>query len=170
MARKVRCAVTREYGTSDTFIKIGNKYYKSQQIYDEYEKEKVYRQKILDMISFDFLDYSPGQTFPTLIVKQLKQLDFYSKEVIYQTFLKCYDNIMYYLKNKDFKDDCAKIRYIFAIIKNNINDVYKECLREEKIIDKQEEQTTNFDVVDEQSMMNIGSKIKAKDISDFLED
>ena len=163
MARKVRCAVTREYGTSDTFIKIGNKYYKSQQIYDEYEKEKVYRQKILDMISVDFLDYSPGQTFPTLIVKQLKQLDFYSKEVIYQTFLKCYDNIMYYLKNKDFKDDCAKIRYIFAIIKNNINDVYKaDKIQKARKIEESQHEFADIE--------RAGIIQKGKDISKWLEE
>lgn len=163
MARKVRCAVTKEYGTSDTFIKIGSKYYKSQQIYDEYEKEKSYRQKILDMISFDFLDYSPGQTFPTLIVKQLKQLDFYSKEVIYQTFLKCYDNIMYYLKNKDFKDDCAKIRYIFAIIKNNINDVYKA----DKIQKARKIEENRHEIAD---INRAGTIQKGRDISKWLEE
>ena len=57
-----------------------------------------------------------------------------------------------------------------AIITNNINDVYKEHLREEKTIEKQQRQTNNIDVVDEQSIMNIGSKQKAKDISSFLED
>lgn len=57
-----------------------------------------------------------------------------------------------------------------AIITNNINDVYKEHLREEKIAEKQQKQTDNIDVVDEQSIMNIGSKQKAKDISSFLED
>ena len=102
--------------------------------------------------------------------QKLKELEFYGYDVILKTIEKCRKSIEYSMNTKSFKNDLNRISYIMAIIRNNINDVYKECLREEKIIDKQEEQTTNFDAVDEQSMMNIGSKIKAKDISDFLED
>ncbi|HKM01179.1 MAG TPA: GIY-YIG nuclease family protein [Sedimentibacter sp.] len=37
MANKCKCRVTGEEGNSDTFIKIGKHYYKSQEIYDEYQ-------------------------------------------------------------------------------------------------------------------------------------
>ena len=121
------------------------------------------------MFSREFLGYEKGQVFPTLLCKKLKELDFYNFNIINKTVEKCRPSIEYALQ-KDFKSELAKISYIFAIIKNNINDVYKDCLREEKVEKKQQAQTTNLDLVDEQSMMNIGSKKKAKDISDFLED
>ena len=90
--------------------------------------------------------------------------------MIFKTIEKCRSSIEYSVNTKSFKNDVNKISYIMAIITNNINDVYKEHLREEKTIKKQQRQTNNIDVVDEQSILNIGSKQKAKDISSFLED
>ena len=170
IGRKVKCQVTGEYGSSDDFVKINGKYYKNQKVYDVWNKENEDRKKTIDIIASDFLNYQPGQVFPTVLTKKLKELEFYGYDVILKTIEKCRKSIEYSMNTKSFKNDLNRISYIMAIIRNNIIDVYKECLREEKIINKQEEQTTNFDVVDEQSMMNIGSKIKAKDISDFLED
>lgn len=40
MARPCKCAITGEKGTTDTFVKIGKKYYKSQEIYDKWQEEK----------------------------------------------------------------------------------------------------------------------------------
>ena len=40
MARSCKCAITGEVGTTDTFVKIGSKYYKSQEIYDADQRKK----------------------------------------------------------------------------------------------------------------------------------
>ena len=74
------------------------------------------------------------------------------------------------MNTKSFSSDIHKISYIIAIIKNNINDVYREVQRTEKIIEKQQSKTKELDTINDEVMMNIGSKQKAKDISDFLED
>ena len=171
MARKVKCQITGEYGTSDVFYKADNgKYYKSKELYDVWNKENEDRKHVIERFAIEFLDYVPGQVFPTILTKKLKELEFYGYDVINRTIDKSYDSIQYALRTKDFRNDVGKISYIFAIIKNNINDVYKQVLTEEKSEKRQQEQVANIDVVDEQSIMNIGTKQKAKDISSFLED
>ena len=171
MARKVKCQITKEWGMSDVFYKAPNgKYYKSQKLYEVWLKEKTDRAEFLDMFASEYLGYEKGQVFPTVLCKRLQELEFYGFDVINQTVKKCHSSIEYALTHKDFASENGKISYIFAIIKNNINDVYKEHLRKEKTIEKQQIQTNNIDVTDEQSIMSIGSKQKAKDISSFLED
>lgn len=156
-------------GLSDTFIKIEGKYYKNQQVYEIWHEECENRKRTINVIACDFLDYNTGQVFPTVLTKKLKELEFYGYDVIMETIEKCRSSIEYSIKTKSFKNDMNKISYIMAIIKNNINDVYKEHLRTEKVMEKQQEQATNFEAVNEDTIMNIGSKQKAKDISDFLE-
>lgn len=171
MARKVKCQITGEYGTSDVFYKADNgKYYKSKELYDVWNKENEDRKHVIERFAIEFLDYVPGQVFPTILTKKLKELEFYGYDVINKTIDKSYDSIQYALRTKYFRNDVGKISYIFAIIKNNINDVYKQVLTEEKSEKRQQEQVANIDVVDEQLIMNIGTKQKAKDISSFLED
>lgn len=156
-------------GLSDIFIKIEGKYYKSQQVYEIWHKECEDRKHTISVIACEFLDYNTSQVFPTILTKKLKELEFYGYDVILETIDKCRSSIEYSIKTKSFKNDMNKISYIMAIIKNNINDVYKEHLRTEKVMEKQQEQATNFEAVNEDTVMNIGSKQKAKDISDFLE-
>jgi len=126
MARKVKCQITGEYGTSDTFYKASNgHYYKSKEIYEQDKKDKKYYSLIKDTICFEFLGYQKGQKFPTTLTKKLKELSFYPNEVIYKTIQDQKENIEYWILRKDFSSDYGKIAYIFAIITNNINDVYR---------------------------------------------
>lgn len=171
MARQCKCQITGEVGTTDTFYKANNgKYYKSKEVYDIWNKENENRKKVIEKFAVDFLDYKPGQVFPTVLTKKLKELEFYGYDVINRTIDKAYNSIQYAIQHKDFKNDIGKISYIFAIIKNNINDVYRQVLREEKIKEKQKTQTDHFESISESELMNIGSKKKAKDISEFLEE
>lgn len=171
MARQCKCQITGEIGTTDTFYKADNeKYYKSKEVYDIWNKENENRKKVIEKFAIDFLDYKPGQVFPTVLTKKLKELEFYGYDVINQTIDKTYNSIQYAIQHKDFKNDIGKISYIFAIIKNNINDVYRQILREEKIKEKQKTQTDHFESISESELMNIGSKKKARDISEFLEE
>lgn len=171
MARQCKCQITGDVGTTDTFYKADNgKYYKSKEVYDIWNKENENRKKVIEKFAIDFLDYKPGQVFPTVLTKKLKELEFYGYDVINRTIDKVYNSIQYAIQHKDFKNDIGKISYIFAIIKNNINDVYRQVLREEKIKEKQKTQTDHFESISESELMNIGSKKKAKDISEFLEE
>ena len=118
MARKVKCQITGEYGTSDVFYKADNgKYYKSKELYDVWNKENEDRKHVIERFAIEFLDYVPGQVFPTILTKKLKELEFYGYDVINKTIDKSYDSIQYALRTKDFRNDVGKISYIFAIIK-----------------------------------------------------
>ena len=165
MARKVKCQITKEEGTSDVFYKAPNgKYYKSQKLYETWLKEKIDREEFLDMFATDFLGYKKGQVFPTVLCKRLKELEFYGYDVINQTVKKCKSSIEYALTHKDFASENGKISYIFAIIKNNINDVYKQIVEEEKkpIVEHYIDETVDID--------NIQTTHKEKNIKKWLEE
>lgn len=170
MARPVKCYITGEQGTNETFIKIGKHYYKSQEIYDNDKKErelrKELRDKILKIIIEDFLEFAPGQPFPTQVTKKLSELKFYSDDVILKTIEKNYDNIKFFMKNKEFKNDYGRICYIFAIIGNNISDVYKAEMRTQRRLENKKSK----DVEDLFPATNSNSKLKnnTNDISSFL--
>lgn len=140
MGRRVRCVVTKEYGTSDTFYKADdNHYYKTKEIYEQNKQDKKYRSLIKDTICFNFLEYQKGQKFPTILTKKLKDLSFYPNEVIYQTIQDQKENIEYWVKHKEFSSDYGKIAYIFAIITNHINDVYRSWKTKKYQQNKQEQ-------------------------------
>ena len=165
MARRVVCKITKEHGFSDEFVKIEGKYYKSQKIYDDWFNNKIAREEFIRMFATEFLNYKKGQVFPTILCKKLKELEFYGFDVINETVKRCRSDIDYVLTHKDFGNkDSLKISYIFGIIKNNINDVYKEIVKEnnapkvEHFID---------DTVD---IENIQTTHKEKNIKKWLED
>lgn len=165
MARQCKCQVTGEKGTTDTFYKADNgKYYKSKEVYDIWNKENEDRKNVIERFAVDFLDYKPGQVFPTVLTKKLKELEFYGYDVINRTIDKAYNSIQYAIQHKDFKNDVGKISYIFAIIKNNINDVYKQVVQEEK------KSETVCEIDNEVNIDNIQTNHKEKNIKKWLED
>jgi len=165
VARQCKCQVTGEKGTTDTFYKADNgKYYKSKEVYDIWNKENEDRKNVIEKFAVDFLDYKPGQVFPTVLTKKLKELEFYGYDVINRTIDKAYNSIQYAIQHKDFKNDIGKISYIFAIIKNNINDVYKQIVQEEK------RSETVCEINNEVDIDNIQTNHKEKNIQKWLED
>lgn len=165
MARQCKCQVTGEKGTTDTFYKADNgKYYKSKEVYDIWNKENEDRKNVIERFAVDFLDYKPGQVFPTVLTKKLKELEFYGYDVINRTIDKAYNSIQYAIQHKEFKSDVGKISYIFAIIKNNINDVYKQVVQEGK------RSETVCEIDNEVDIDNIQTNHKEKNIKKWLED
>jgi len=166
MSRKVKCYVTGETGTNDTFVKIGSHYYKSQAVYDAYRHEIDTRKAIISIIAKDFLNYTDGQKFPPYIQTKLNELSFYSNDVILATIEKTKNSIIYYTTNKEFRNEAGKIAYIFAIIANNINDINKEY--KAKLQSEKREHITELPPVS--IAVSNTSAPKGKDISDWLED
>ena len=165
MARQCKCQVTGERGTTDTFYKAENgKYYKSKEVYEAWHKENEDRKKIIQKFAAEFLDYVPGQVFPTVLAKKLKELEFYGYDVINRTIDLTYDSIQYAIQHKNFKNDVGKISYIFAIIKNNINDIYKQTVQEEK------EKKIVYEIDDSVDINNIQTNHKEKNIKKWLEE
>lgn len=166
MARKVKCAITGEYGTNETFIKIGTRYYKSQEVYDEDRRCKDLHKKIVDTILNEFLDYQQGQIPSSLLFKKLKELEFYDNEVILKTLYQQSDTIKYWMNNKEFKNENGKVAYMFAIIKGCINDVYKDWKREKDLERKLQGADYNIPI----DMDVEVNKQEGKDLSKWLED
>lgn len=164
MGRNVICAITKEKGNSDTFIKIGAKYYKSQEIYDKAQRQKNAYKQIVQYVCDTFLDYQAGQVFPTSLPQKIKELEFYDNEVILQALQEKEKDILYAISKKNFDSDYGKVLYIFAIIQNSINDVYKKWIREEK-----QDREMGSKVEETFNMDDIGSKQKGKDISNWLD-
>lgn len=160
--------MTGEYGTTDIFYKAEDgKYYKTKELYEAWKKEKEDRKAVIERFAVDFLDYKTGQVFPTVLTKKLKELEFYGYDVINRTIDKCYEAIQYSLRTKSFYNDVNKIAYIFAIIKNNINDVYRDVQREDNKQKAFTETNIPFNDVD---IENIQVQHEEKDIKKWLEE
>ncbi len=144
---------TGQIGTNKEFFKAPNgRYFKSEEVYEawmegrrkahskhavpQYEKPgrtaKSY--KTLCNTIADLIGYVPGgQPMPTIVFRRLKNLDFYSDEIIQETFDECRPDIEWAFKTKIFDNDSAKASYMMAIIQNRIAEVYrKEKQRNER--------------------------------------
>lgn len=163
MGRPCKCHITGVEGNTDTFVKIGRFYYQSQAVYDQYRHEVDTRNAIVSKIAYDFLGYQTGQKFPSYIQKKLNELKFYSYDVILRTIENMQDNILYYMNNKEFKNESGKISYIFAIISNNINDVNKSYQWNKKC----EQQEHNTEIIDIPESAPASSNVK--DITSWLD-
>ncbi len=165
MPRKVKCHITGENGYSDTFVKIGKYYYKSQEIYNAEQKRKETYKTLINYICNEFLGYGDGQPFPTSLPKKIKELSFYDNEVILETFKKLHDDICYWLEHKQFETEYGKISYIFAMVRDKIADVNSDKIRREQ----QSEHTKKIEI-ECGDISGIGNKSRGKDISSFLDE
>lgn len=136
--RQVKCQDTGVLvSASDAWKAPNGKYYSSQGAFEHLIKEREYRQKSISEIG-DILGYKEGQKFPTIVAKKIKDYEFYSYEVVYETIITKKQAIINSISNKDFTSDYNKTSYIMAIITNSINDIYKQHQNKQKIqhIDK----------------------------------
>jgi hypothetical protein len=162
MARKVKCALTKETGTTDTFYKAENgKYYKSQQVYNDWKTDADKRLLARDML-LAYLGWQAGEPYPTLLGKKLKELDFYPGQTICDTINKCSSSIDWAMKNKQFSSTAAKIHYIFAVISNHIGDIHREVKQNQLL------KTANEKLADRYISEEIHAKPKVKDLSAWL--
>ena len=161
--RKVKCHITGEEGTVNTFVKIGKFWYKSKEVYDEDKKKKEKHRELIDYICRQFLGYGNGQPFPTYLENKLKELRYYDDDVILETFIECNKDIKYWLRNKKFNSDYNRVCYMFAIIRNKIPEVNKKYIRREKELAKENSIKEFTD-----PELTTGTPNKGKDISEFL--
>lgn len=163
--KKCRCRVTGEIGTTDTFIKVGRFYYKSQEIYEEDKQQKELRKRLISYICDHFLGYQEGEPFSPVLPRKLKELSFYNDAVILETFQIYEKEILYWLKQKEFHDDYNKIAYMFAIVRSKIADVNREHLRKKRIAEKEKQEVFSFT----DPTLSTGTNKEGKDLSVFLE-
>ena len=101
------------------------------------------------------------------MTRKLNEFSFYNREVILQSFKEKEKDILYQI-NQDckFDNEQSKIFYMFAIVKNNINDVNKKWKR--KQLTEVKQQKSEIDI--ETNIEELGTSKKGKDISGWLED
>ena len=170
MARKVRCCITGEYGTSDTFYRDEKtkRYYKNKEVFDNWRAQTDKRNEVLDIIA-DIVGYYNGEKFPSSITKKLKDLEeIYDIFTVYDTFVEKRDDIQFAIDTRDFDTEYGKCAYIMAIVVNNINDIWIRRKREEKTKLKQEATLKSEDM--DFDYIPAPVKKNTKDISQFLED
>lgn len=163
MSRKVKCAVTGEIGTSDTFIKIGKHYYKNQQVYDLDRKNKEDYKKLIDYICNEFMGYGEGKPFPASLPKKLNELSYYDWETILETFQRYTNEIHNALDRMEFSGEYGKVSYMMAIVKDKIAEVQKSMLHQRKAANT----TVHMECDD---LSHLGTKHRGKNISKFLDD
>jgi hypothetical protein len=170
MARKVKCRITGEVGTSDVFIKVDKYYYKSQDIYDAYIAEKELENKILDLVMLDILSYNSTSSNPSLIRKKLNELhENFSYEAIYETILAKSGVIKSTIKDKDFATQYQMIAYIFAIITNNISDIAKEIKVKQQVVRCLSDDNLEFMALALNQGNTVGKKQKQKNITHLVD-
>ena len=88
MARKVKCSATAEYGNFDEFIRVGNKYFKNKEVYENYAKEKEIQIKLMVKIA-ELLGYKDGKMIGStggFVMKKIKESTL-SKQELYDSIL-----------------------------------------------------------------------------------
>lgn len=167
MSRSCKCAVTGEIGTTDTFVKIGNRYYKSQEVYDKDKENKKYYKELIDYICKEFLGYEDNKKFSTLLPKELKRFSAYDNYIILETVKRSAEDIRYWIHNHDSVSQDNIVLYIIKVIQSNINDIEAAVQYENRQKKKQNNVTMDVDNFD---FSTIGTKAKGNDISRFLND
>lgn len=115
MARCVKCAVTKEIGDPSEFIKVGNKYYKNQEIYDQYKAEKDIYNKLIEKIAelLGYYSFIPGST-SGFVAKKIKESKL-SKEELYLSLIEREE----YIKELfgEINDHYSDSRHVISIFK-----------------------------------------------------
>lgn len=167
--RKVRCRETGEYGTTLTFYKAPDgHYYKDEQTYLKHEHKSEAHRKLIDEIS-GYMGYIPGMVFPTCVTQSLKEFSFYGDDIVLETLERNRDSVEHAMRTKTFDGDMQRARYLMAIIRNHINDVYMESQKRQRSQIQEPAENSIPEVSTEFEMQNIGCAVKGKDISDFLD-
>lgn len=131
--REVKCAVTGETGSSNDFIKVGSKWYKSQEVYDLWKKEDNHRQECLRIIG-EALGYETGDKYPTTICREINSMKKYTFEVVEEAVRNKRDSIQYAIDHVSFSSEYNMARYISQIIRGDLKAAQSRLIAREKII------------------------------------
>ena len=173
MSRKVKCKICKKQLTTDTSFKVvrngKNEYYCSEEEYNELLKEKEDRNKCLELIASVFnIEYCPP-----MVVKELNNI---SKHYDYKTIIDTLNDkevkstIEWFLDNNGF--NFGTVRYVFTIIENNIDKIFKQRKKEleqiEKMLNGSAKNTIDIDIMNDIEENETDKKKDIVDISDFL--
>lgn len=152
-----------------TIVKVGKQNYRyhTEKCYEEYLKDKKIKEqesKELDELvevikQIHDIEKIPKQFYPYLQdlrngtelfgrIGQKKSKEGYRYKTIAETYLQCSDKIEWAKLNKNFKDTLSMLKYTYAIITNNIDQVKKQMDRveENKMTNKEVDQLIDYDI------------------------
>lgn len=171
MGRKCKCKICKKELITDTAYKVvvdnKNTYYCNEEEYKNELKKKQYKDNCYNTIK-NILN----EPFVTpMMKKEINKLTgFYDYIVIEKTFKECEENIKWFLNNKEYNTEYAKIRYVITIIQNNINSVYKRYTGElkemEKLFKQSNNETVDTNIINNSIINNLKNN---NDISEFLD-
>lgn len=169
--RRVKCYATGEYGNSLEYVQHDKHWWKNEEVYQQFIKNKIYRDKAYNLYSL-IIGYEKGQVFSGYIHKRFKKLSYYGWECIYQNMMECRSSMEWAVLHKDFENDVVQAAYLFAIMESNINGCYsrmrKQAIEENRNKVLAERAARYVNDVDLTSVQNAPKK--NRDISQWLED
>ena len=120
-----------------------NKYYSSQEAYEEMVKNHEYRDKCIDLYRewVGRVDQSPS-----IWTKKMQEVKAYGPEVVYVAMLLADNGARYSVANKDFNNEYQMAAYLWAIVNGNILKASKQIKqkqqreKEAKIIEQADHQ------------------------------
>lgn len=127
MARKVKCKDTGILTDKDNAYCVNcngkNTYWSSEEAYKSHIRNLEYKNKCIDLMH-EIFNYNPKKDIlNTFFYKTLSEYSNIGYEVVYDTMVGEYNNIIRALSKVDFSkepNDFRKTKYVLAIIQNNI--------------------------------------------------
>ena len=175
MARKVKCKICKKQLTTDNSFRITkqnkcgkniNFYYCTEEEYKENQKQIQDKKELLEYIS-ELLNV---KIISSAFMKQLNEvLGVYDCTVVKKAFKDQEKNIRW-SSEKYFPNEFNKSKYIMAIIKNNIDRVYKKHIKEVKEMEElfsKKDNNIDLEIINIENKQN--KKRKVTDISVFLD-
>lgn len=155
---KVKCVDIDEKRERETAYKAENgRYYSSKEAYVQIKEENKRRKWATDTL-IELLGFNGYKIIPSILFKVIASYKEIGYEALCKTITDQRRSIERAVKTKNFKNDFAKIRYVEAIINNNINNINNSLKKEKR----------QKDIIIEDVTLN-NPKQKQKDISRFLE-
>lgn len=167
MARQVKCRDTGLLADKDKCFKaVDGKYYSSEAAFNNIQSKQEWRNRTYVLLSevCGFED----EYLPPIYKKEIKSYEEYGFENVYLGICHVKKNIEWVLKNKDFKSEYARARYISVIVKDGIREVVKRKKKDDQI-KKQQEKLIQQDEIPEDITLVYKDK-PIPDISSYLED
>ena len=167
--------INKEIKTVKEIVGLNNedlKYIRAKRREKENKLDKVElecKRQIGEFIAPRYLGIKDTKEYPNEMYIRISLLrKKYSYKAIYETIKRCQSSLDYAFQNKKFESTNHKLSYIFVVIKNHIDDVYKDIKEKEKQTKIKENEIYNSQLIENMNNVKRAGATKRKDFSDFL--
>lgn len=132
--------------------------------------EQECKRQIGELIAPKYLGITDTKKYPPIMYIRISGLrKKYSYKAIFETVKRCQPSLDYVFQHKKFEDINHKLSYIFVVIKNNIDKVYKDIQLKEKQTKIKEKEVNDTQLLDSIVENKKFGATKRRDFSDFLD-